>query len=82
MNPSAFTAPAVLVVALILVAETPVLLDLSGYLIHQLAVDSPDSLASAVGLVPITLAANAWIAPTTEGFLRGQPFARGSAVET
>lgn len=55
---------------------------LSGYLIHQLAVDSPDSLASAVGLVLITLATNAWIAPTTEGFLRGQPFARGSAAET
>jgi hypothetical protein len=80
MNPSAFKAPAVLVVALILVAETVVLLALSGFLIYQLAVDSPDSIASAVGLVLITLATNAWIAITAIGFVQGKSFARGSAV--
>ena len=80
MNPSAFTAPAALVSALILVAETLVLLALSGYLFYLLAVDSPDAVASAMGLVLITLAATAWIALTTVGFLRGQPFARSSAV--
>jgi hypothetical protein len=47
MNPSAFKAPAVLVVALILVAESLVLSGLSGFLIYQLVVDSPDSVASA-----------------------------------
>lgn len=80
MNPSAFKAPAVLVVALILVAETLVLSGLSGFLIYQLAVDSPDSVASAVGLVLITLAATAWIALTAIGFVQGKSFARGSAV--
>jgi hypothetical protein len=80
MNPLAFKAPAILVVALILVAETLVSLALSGYLIYQLAVDSPDSVASAVGLVLITLAANAWIAITAIGFVQGKSFARGSAV--
>jgi hypothetical protein len=80
MNPSAFKAPAVLVVALILVAETMVLSGLSGFLIYQLAVDSPDSIASAVGLVLITLAATAWIALTAIGFVQGKSFARGSAV--
>jgi hypothetical protein len=80
MNPSAFKAPAVLVVALILVAETIVLLGLSGFLAYQLVVDSPDSIGSAVGLVLITLAATAWIAVTTIGFVQGRSFARGSAV--
>jgi hypothetical protein len=80
MNPSAFKAPAVLVAALILVAESLVLSGLSGFLIYQLAVDSPDSIASAVGLVVITLAATAWIALTTIGFVQGKSFARGSAV--
>jgi len=80
MNSSAFRTPAVLIVALILVAETLVLLGLSGFLIYQLVVDTPDSIASAIGLVLITLAATAWIAVTTFGFVQGRSFARGSAV--
>jgi hypothetical protein len=62
MNPSAFKAPAVIVIALVLVAETPVLLGLSAFLTYQLAVDTLDSLASAVGLVVITVISRAWIA--------------------
>jgi hypothetical protein len=80
MNPSAFKAPAVLAVALLLVAETLVLLALSGFLIYQLAVDSPDSIATAVGLVLVTSASAAWITTTSIGFVQGKPFARGSAV--
>ena len=80
MNPSAFKAPAVLVVALILVAESLVLSGLSGFLIYQLAAETPDSLASAVGLVVITVIATAWIATTTIGFFQGKLFARGSAL--
>ena len=80
MNPSAFKAPAVLVVALILVAESLVLSGLSGFLIYQLVVDRPDSLASAVGLVLITFAAAAWITTTSIGFIQGKSFSRGSAV--
>jgi hypothetical protein len=80
MNPSAFKAPAVLIVVLILVAETLALLGLSGFLAYQLVVDTPDSIASAIGLVLITLAATAWIAVTTFGFVQGRSFARGSAV--
>jgi len=67
-------------VALILVTETLVLLGLSGFLIYQLVVDTPDSIASAIGLVLITLAATAWIAATAIGFFQGKSFARGSAV--
>lgn len=80
MNPSAFRTPAVIVVALVLVAETLVLLGLSAFLTYQLAVDTPDSIASAVGLVAITLIATAWIAATTIGFFQGKSFARGSAL--
>ncbi len=80
MNPSAFKAPSVIVVALILVAETLALYGLSGFLIYQLAVDSPDSIASAVGLALITFAAAAWITATSIGFIQGKSFSRGSAV--
>jgi hypothetical protein len=80
MDSSAFRTPAVLVVALILVAEALVLLGLSGYLAHQLVVHGPDSVASALGLVLITLASAAWITTTAIGFVQGKPFARGSAV--
>jgi hypothetical protein len=80
MNPSAFKAPAVLAVALILVAETLLLLGLSGFLIYQLAFDTADSMASAVGLVVITVIATSWIAATTIGFFQGNAFARGSAL--
>lgn len=80
MNPSAFRTPAVIVVALVLVAETLVLLGLSAFLTYQLAVDTPDSMAPAIGLVTITVIATAWIAATTIGFFQGKSFARGSAL--
>jgi hypothetical protein len=80
MNSSAFRTPAVIVVALVLVAETLVLLGLSGFLAFQLAVDTPNSMASAVGLVTITVIATAWIAATTIGFFQGKSFTRGSAL--
>jgi hypothetical protein len=80
MNTSAFRTPAVIVVALVLVAETLVLLGLSGFLICQIAVETPDSRASAAGLVVITVIATAWIAATTIGFFQGKSFARGSAL--
>jgi hypothetical protein len=80
MNPSAFRAPAVAIVALVLTVETLVLLGLSGFLIYQLAVKTPDSFSSGVGLVMITIAATAWIGLTTLGFVQGKSFARGSAL--
>ena len=80
MNRSAFRAPAVVIVGLVLVAETLLLLALSGFLTYQLAVDPPDSLASAVCLVVITVIATVWTATTAIGFFQGKSFARGSAL--
>ena len=80
MNSSAFRTPAVLIVGLILVAETLVLLGLSGFLIYQLVVDTPDSIASAIGLVLTAIAATAWMTVTAVGFVQGRAFARGSAL--
>jgi hypothetical protein len=80
MNPSAFRAPAVAIVALVLVAETLVLLGLSGFLTYQIAANPPDAIDSAVGLLVITVIATAWIAATTIGFFQGRSFARGSAL--
>ena len=68
------------IVALVLTVETLVLLGLSGFLIYQLAVKTPDSFSSGVGLVMITIAATAWIGLTTLGFVQGKSFARGSAL--
>ncbi len=68
------------IVALVLMAETLFLLGVSGFLIYQLAVETPDSAASAIGLVVITVIATAWIAATTIGFFQGKSFARGSAL--
>jgi hypothetical protein len=80
MNPSAFRAPAVLAVAMILLAEALILLGLSGFLIYQLVVATPDSVVSAVGLVLVTFAAAVWITTTSIAFIQGKSFARGSAV--
>jgi hypothetical protein len=80
MNSSAFRTPAVVVVALVLVAETLALLGLSGFLIYQLVVATPDSVVSAVGLVLITFAAAVWITTTSIGFIQGKSFARGSGL--
>jgi len=80
MNPSAFRAPAVAIVALVLMVETLVLLGLSGFLVYQLVVKTPDSFSSAAGLVMITIAATAGIGLTTLGFAQGKSFARGSAL--
>jgi hypothetical protein len=62
------------------VVETFVLLGLSGFLIYQLVVDTPDSITSAIGLVLTAMAATAWIAVTTFGFVNERAFARGSAL--
>ena len=80
MNPSAFKSPAVVVVAIVLVAESLVLLGLTVFLVHEVVADEPDSIVSGIGLALMTLAATAWIAATTVGYLRGRSFARGSAV--
>lgn len=80
ITPSVFKAPAVLVVAIILVVETLVLSGLLGFLIYQLVVDGPDSIDSAVCLVLITFAITAWIGITAIGFVRGKSFSQGSAL--
>ena len=69
-----------LVVAIVLVAETLALLGLTAFIVYEVVADEPDSIASGVGLALTTLAATGWIAATTVGFLRGKSFARGSAV--
>ncbi len=80
MNPSAFRAPAVAIVALVLMVETLTLLGLSSFLVYQLVVKTPDSFSSAAALVMITIAATAWIGLTTLGFAQGKAFARVSAL--
>ena len=80
MNPSAFKSPAVVLVAIVLAAESLVLLGLTVFLVYEVVADEPDSIASGIGLALITLAATAWITATTGGYLRGKSFARGPAV--
>jgi hypothetical protein len=80
MKPSGSLAPSVIVVAIILGLETLLAAGVSGFLVYEVLVDTADSLASAWGLVIMSLMATAWITATTWGFIRGKSFARGSAL--
>ena len=72
MNPSAFKAPALLVFAIALVAETLVSQRLPVFLFCEVATAEPDPVVPGVGLALITLAVNSWNAAQTLGFLRGK----------
>jgi hypothetical protein len=80
MTSSGSMAPSALVVAVILGLETLLAAGLTAFLIYEVFVETPDSLASALGLVAIAAMATAWIGATTVAFIRRNAFARGSAL--
>ena len=61
MNPSAFKSATGLAVAIVLVAETLVLLDLSTFLFYEVVAEEAASVVSDVGPALITLAATSWL---------------------
>lgn len=80
MKSSAPIAPSAVVVAVILGLETVLAAALTVFLLHELLVETPDSMASAVGLLAMVALATAWIGATTVGFVRRKSFSRGSAL--
>jgi hypothetical protein len=80
MKPSVFKSAAVAFVAVILILETLAVVAISGLLGWELATSTPDSMASAIGLLVMVLLAAAWIGFTTVSFIRGAASSRGSAL--
>lgn len=73
--------PAALVVlALIVFAECALLLGATIFLVVELLVATPASLASAVALTVLVAIATVWVGFIAQGLLRGQPWTRGAAV--
>lgn len=80
MKSSARFAPSTVVVAVILSLETVLVAALTVFLIYEVTVETPDSLASALGLVVVAALATVWLGATALGFVRRKSFSRGSAL--
>lgn len=80
MKSSAPIAPSTVVVAVILGLETVLVAALTVFLAYEVIVETPDSLASALGLVVVAALATVWIGATALGFVRRKSSSRGSAL--
>lgn len=80
MKTPAFPPLAVVVVSVILVAETLFLGGLFGYLAYASATNQADSSASALGLVVMAALAAIWVGATALAFIRGKARSRGPAI--
>ncbi len=72
--------PLVVMLATILFAECAVLAIATGYLVVEMLVAVPDSLASAVALTVLTAIAAIWLAVIAVNVLRGRAWTRGATV--
>lgn len=72
--------PLVVVLATILFAECAVLAIATGYLVIEMLVAVPDSLASAVALTVLTAIAAIWLAVIAVNVLRGRAWTRGATL--
>lgn len=66
--------------AVILAAECALLAVATAWLVFELIVDVPASLASALALTVLTALAAVWLAILTVNTLRGAPWVRGGIV--
>ncbi len=66
--------------AVILGAECALLAVATAWLVFELIVDVPASLASALALTALTALATVWLAILTVNTLRGAPWVRGGIV--
>lgn len=80
MTSSGPFAPSVALVALILTLEKILLAAISVFFGYQISANSPDSVASAWGLLVIAIMATGWIGTTTLGFIRRNARSGGSAL--
>lgn len=72
--------PAVMVLAGILFAEAALLVAATVYLLVELIVATPASLASAVALLVLTAIAAVWVTLIAVNLLRGRSWTRAAAI--
>lgn len=80
MKSSGSIAPSVVIVAVLLALETILVTAVAVFLGLGIAINTPDSVASAWGLLVIAIMATGWIGTTTLSFIRGNARSRGSAL--
>ncbi|MGV8857693.1 hypothetical protein [Rhodoglobus sp.] len=68
------------VLAVVIFLESALLFGALGYLIFELASETPQSYASAIALSVLTALAAIWVAIIAISVLRGQAWIRGAAV--
>ena len=72
--------PFVLTLAVLLFAEGALLAAATVYLVIELLIATPDSLASALALLVITAIATIWVGFIAANILRGRAWTRGAAI--
>ena len=72
--------PFVTALAVLLFAECALLATATGYLIVELIVATPSSLASAIALLILTAIATVWLGFIAVNVLRGRAWTRGAAI--
>lgn len=72
--------PLVVMLAIILLAECALLAVATSYLVIEILVAVPDSVASAVALTVLTALAAIWLAVIAANVLRGRAWTRGATV--
>lgn len=72
--------PALIALVVILFAESALLLAATIYLLVELVIATPDSLASAVALLVLTAAAAVWLALIAVNVLRGRSWVRAAII--
>jgi hypothetical protein len=72
--------PLVIALAVLVFAECALLIAATIYLVIELLVASPSSLASALALTVLTAIAAVWLGVIAVNILRGSPWVRGATV--
>lgn len=72
--------PLLVALAVLVFAQCALLCAATGYLVVELLVATPDSLASAVALAVLAAIAAVWLAVIGVNVLRGSPWIRGATI--
>lgn len=69
-----------LALAVLLFVEAAMLAALAGFLMYELIIDKPTSMASALAILALVIVATAWLVAIAVGALRARPWVRGAAL--
>ncbi|MEO7348402.1 MAG: hypothetical protein ABIW32_00840, partial [Terrimesophilobacter sp.] len=71
---------AIVLLAAVLFVEAAMLAVLAGFLLYELVVEKPTSMASALAILALAIAATAALVAVGVGVLRMRPWVRGAAL--